>query len=46
LISFWFLFIRVRDYRWISAQDALQMPAIYGLAANIVKKVLKINDFC
>ncbi len=32
--------------RWISAQDALQMPAIYGLAANIAKKVLKINDFC
>lgn len=31
---------------WILEIDDLQMPAIYGLAATILKKVLKINDFC
>jgi len=41
-----FLFIRVKVCRWISAKDALQMPAICGLATKNVKKVLKTNDFC
>jgi len=46
LISFWFQSIRVKGYRWFSAKGGRQMLAICGLAANIVKKVLKINDLC
>jgi len=45
-IAVCFLFVHRWSYRWISANDVLQMPAIYGLAANIVKKVLKNNDLC